>query len=470
LTGAGRTPRPQASLRRAAAALLAWALVACAQTGAEAPSLTGAATHWIDDPVFGGQVAVLEAGRRDARPILLVHGIGEAGASDFREQIAWLQDSFHVVAPDLPGFGASDKANALYSPANYAAVLRHIADQFLARPFTLMGHSMGGVVALRYAGTYPEDVEQLVVLDAPGVLHRVSTTGLYLESMGGSFVPSVLDQNGWVARLARRIAAPFARPVLEPQNVLASPRLRETVLGGEPANIAGLAVVNENLADALPGIRAPTLIVWGARDDVAPLRNGRVLAWRLPHARLVALEDVGHTPMLEAPGRLRALLEPFFASGRAPDRYRKEPLAEPRGEGRCASERGRLFEGEYERLTIEGCTRAVIRYARVRELRIVDSSVTIDDSVVGGGRIGLYARNASIVMTGGRIEGDTAIVASGSRLDLAAVELVGRETAVRAEDADAPGSSIVFSLSRAQSPRTQRELHEVYWLTPENAL
>jgi hypothetical protein len=302
------------------------------------------------------------------------------------------------------------------------------------------------------------------------VLHRVSTTGLFLESMGGSFVPSVLDQNGWVARLARRIAAPFARPVLEPQNVLASPRLRETVLGGEPANIAGLAVVNENLADALPGIRAPTLIVWGARDDVAPLRNGRVLAWRLPRARLVALEDVGHTPMLEAPGRLRALLEPFFASGRAPERYRKEPLAEPRGEGRCASERGRLFEGEYERLTIEGCTRAVIRYARVRELRIVDSSVTIDDSVVGGGRIGLYARNASIVMTGGRIEGDTAIVASGSRLDLAAVELVGRETAVRAEDADAPGSSIVFSLSRAQSPRTQRELHEVYWLTPENAL
>jgi len=240
------------------------------------------------------------------------------------------------------------------------------------------------------------------------------------------------------------------------------------VLGADPAKIAGLALVDENLGDALPGIRAPSLVLWGANDDVAPYRNGRVLAWRLARARLHLIEGAGHTPMTEAPERLRALLEPFLETSPPEGPYTVQPIDERRGEGHCASERNRQFEGEYERLVIEGCTRAVIRYARVHELRVVNSSVTIDDSVVGGGRVGLYARNASILMTGGRIEGDAAIVASGSRLDLAAVRIEGREAAARAEDA--ASSSFVFSLSPAASPRTQRELHEVYLLTPENPL
>jgi len=455
--------------RRLAAALLAAGLTACAQTS-PVPAPTGdTVVHWIDEPVFGGRVAVHEAGTGHERAILLVHGVGERGALDFEAQIAWLSGSFHVIAPDLPGFGRSDKGNHLYSPANYARVLKHIVGRFLGRPFVLVGHSMGGVIALRYAGTFPEDVERLVVIDAPGVLHRVSSTGFYLESIGDSLVPSLFDQNGWVARLARRLAAPFAWPRFDPQNVLASPELRQTVLGADPAKIAGLAVVDENLGDALPRIRVPALVLWGARDDVAPYRNGRVLAWRLPRARLHVIEGAGHTPLTEAPDRLRTWLEPFLLESGPPEGpFAVAPIAERRGEGRCAAERDRQFEGEYERLVIEGCTRAVIRYARVHELHVVNSSVMIDDSVLGGGRVGLYARNASILMTGGRIEGDTAIVANGSRFDLAAVRIEGREAAVRAEDA--VPSSFVFSLSRTASPRTQRELHEVYVLTRDNPL
>jgi len=72
-----------------------------------------------------------------------VHGIGDGGAArDFREHIAWLQKSFHVVAVDLPGFGQSDKANVLYSPGNYARILKHVAGRFLRSPFALVGHSM----------------------------------------------------------------------------------------------------------------------------------------------------------------------------------------------------------------------------------------------------------------------------------------------------------------------------------------
>src|SRR5260221_3308445 len=262
----------------------------------------------IDEPVFGGQMVVYEAGRGNAREILLVHGIGEEGARDFRDHIAWLQRSFHVVAVDLPGFGASDKANVLYSPANYALVLKHIAGRFLHGPFVLVGHSMGAVVSLRYAATYPDDVLRLAVVDAPGVLHRSSTTNQSLAHFGLEFVPPAADPADWLVNLARKLLAPLQQLHLDPQIILSSAQLRQKLLRADPAKIAGLAVASENLQQELPKVRAETLIVWGAQDTLAPLRTGRVLALKLPRARLAVIERTGHELMLEAPQRSRAVL------------------------------------------------------------------------------------------------------------------------------------------------------------------
>ena len=426
--------------------------------------MPGMEAHRIDEPVFNGRVVVYEAGRGKPRSILLVHGIGQEAARDYRDHIAWLERSFHVVAVDLPGFGASDKANVLYSPSNYARVLKHVAERFLRRPFVLVGHSMGAVVALRYAAAYPSDVERLVVADAPGVLHHYAATSQFLAYLGLEFVPPFLDPLEKFTNLARRLLAPLERLTLDPQVILSSPQLRQSLLGSDPAKIAGLAVVTEDLRRVLPEVRADTLIVWGARDTIAPLRTGRVLALKLPNARLVVIERAAHTPMQEAPERFRAELEAFMERGLPP----RQGVArlEKHGEGNCRNERDRIFEGEYESVTLEGCTRVHIRNARVRELRVLDSTVTIDDSRVGGGETGLYARSSTIVMTGGRIEGDVAITAIESRLDLAAVDVEGRTAAVTAPK----GSYVAFSLSRVKSPHTRGEVHDFYAVTPKNPL
>jgi len=395
-----------------------------------------------------------------------VHGIGTEGARDYRDHIPWLQKSFHVLAVDLPGFGASDKANVLYSPANYARVLKHVAGRFLRGPFVLVGHSMGAVVSLRYAATYPEEVRRLVVIDAPGVLHRYSVTSQYLAHLGLEFVPPVAEPLDWLTNLARKILAPLERLHFDPQVILSSPQLRKTLLEADPAKIAGLAVVSEDLHQELPKIRAETLIVWGAQDTLAPLRTGRVLALKLPSSRLAVIERAAHVPMLEAPERFRALLEPFLERGLQPaPASLAAPLAKL-GDGSCQRERSRVFEGEYDSLTLEGCQQAQIRNARVRELRVLDSTVTIDDSRIGGGETGLYARSSTIVMTGGRIEGEAAITALASQLDLAAVEVEGREAAVIAPRR----SYVVFSLCRVRSPRTQGEVHDFYAVTENNPL
>jgi len=446
-------------------AALLFSMAGAHQAAAQETRVPGTEAHRIDEPVFGGQMVVYEAGRGNARSILLVHGVGQEAARDFRDHIAWLRKSFHVVAVDLPGFGASDKANVLYSPGNYARVLKHVADRFLRRPFVLLGHSMGAVVCLRYAATYPDDVLRLVVADAPGVLHSSSTTSQFLAHFGMEFVPPAADPSEWLANLARKLLAPLERLNLDPQLILSSPQLRQKLLGGDPTKIAGLAVASEDLRRELPKVRAETLIVWGAQDTLAPLRTGRVLLLKLPRARLVVIERAGHELMLEAPDRFRAVLEPFLELGLPPAPAAAAPLTK-RGEGTCRNERNRIFEGSYGRLTLDGCRSVQIRNARVWELHVLDSTVTIDDSTIGGGETGLHAFNSTIVMTGGRIEGNVAVTAQDSRLDLAAVDVEGREAAVTAPKR----SYVVFSLSRVRSPHTRGDVHDFYTVTEKRPL
>jgi hypothetical protein len=157
---------------------------AAAQGPGGEPLMPGMAMHLIEEPVFKGRIAVFEGGRGKARSILLVHGIGADGARDYREQIAWLRESFHVVAVD--------------------------------------------------------DVERLVVIAAPGVLHRHATASRFLAGLFG-VSQKEFDSLGWLGRLPGKLLTPLERLGIDPQDVLADPEQRASVLGGDPAKIAGLA-------------------------------------------------------------------------------------------------------------------------------------------------------------------------------------------------------------------------------------
>jgi pimeloyl-ACP methyl ester carboxylesterase len=453
--------------RLAIAALLCLAAGTCAfaQLPGGDSGMPGVVTHRIEEPVFKGGVAVYETGRGKGRSILLVHGVGDDGARDFAGEIAWLRESFHVIALDLPGFGQSDKSNALYSPANYVGVLKHVADRFLARPFVLMGHSMGALVSLRYAAAYPGEVERLVVMSVPGVLHRHATASRQLAGLMG-VSEDEFNSLGRLSRLPSKILTPLDRLGFDPNTVLADPQQREALLDGDPGNIAAFAAGIDDLHRELPEVRAETLIVWGGRDEIASLRVGRVLARTLPRAQLVVIDDAGHTPMEDAPHSLRGVLELFLKRGLPEPAPAPSVAMRQNGNARCRRERDRVFEGRYDLLTVESCQNVRIRNARVRELRILNSAVTIDDSHLGGGKTGMLVRSSTVMMTGGRIEGNVAISTYSSRLDLAAVEVEGREAAVKA----LRRSYIVFSLSRLKSPYTDGIVHEFATVTDKNPL
>jgi pimeloyl-ACP methyl ester carboxylesterase len=206
----------------------------------------------ITEPVFHAKVHIYTAGQDGAPTVVLIHGLGDNGARDWDGLITVLARDFRVVAFDLPGFGHSSKGNELYSPENYTAFLRYLlVEHVRARTISLVGHSMGGAIALRYAARYPQDVTALVLVDVPGILHPMAYSK-YISHLGIDFLPSLYPaQNDHLSNLVSSILTLTHKAQPVPEAIIASPQLRQSFLNAEPAKIAGLALALEDFA--MPG-------------------------------------------------------------------------------------------------------------------------------------------------------------------------------------------------------------------------
>lgn len=452
-------------------AVFSYCLIPSAAALAMPPAAPVLTETVVTEPVFRGKVHVFTAGPEAAPTVVLVHGLGDKAARDWDGLIAVLARDHRVVAFDLPGFGRSSKGNELYSPENYAAVLRYLVVEHIhTRPFSLVGHSMGGAIALRYAARYPQDVTALVLVDVPGILHPMAYSK-YLSDLGINYFPSLYpaqrDHLGnfvsSVLRLTEKI-----QPV--PEVIIASSKLRQSFLNAEPAKIAGLALALEDFSLDMSRVQAPVLVLWGGRDSIAPLRNGRVLSANLPHAQLEVFAASGHTPMDDVPESFNARVAAFLNFPVLERRHGalQRELLRPVSTraGTCKGQRGAIFEGEYDRITIHRCRDTLVRNARVRELRISDAEVSIEDSMIGGTDGGLSVDDARVTITSSVIEGKVAITAVEARLDIAGSRIVGTEAALVAP----LKSEVLFSVSRVQSPYYRGSLHELRIVAPGNPL
>lgn len=426
----------------------------------------------LREPVFRGQTHVYTAGPEDAPNVVLVHGIGDKGARDWTGLMSALAPDFHVISFDLPGFGRSSKDNEQYTPKNYAAFIHHVVQQRVnKRPFFLIGHSLGGAIALRYAALHPEQVQALVLADVPGILHHLAYSR-YLGHLGiDQFIPKLYRaQNDHLSNLMSTIAGKLEWAKPAPQIILLTPRLRQRFLSADPGRIAGLALVLEDFSADLGRVRVPTLVLWGGRDELAPLRNGRVLSANLPQAQLEVFASSGHTPMDDVPELFNRRVAEFLHAPKLERRNdildRSMSWPDTTRTGNCEGQRGMVFEGDYQRLTISHCRDVLVRNARVRNLRIAEATVTIEDSLIGGSGGGLHIDDARVNITSSVIEGRVAITAIAAHLDIAGSRIIGKDAALKAPRT----SEVLFSLTRVQSPYLQGNLHERRVVTPETTL
>ena len=152
----------------------------------------------VSEPVFGGQVFLREAGVSNPQLLLLIHGIGDNAGNLWDELLPVLAQKYHVVVPDLPGFGRSDKDNHLYSPAAYAEFLDGLIKGLPEKPVILVGHSLGGAVALMYAARYGPALDRLVLIDSVGLLHRLAVSQNFARQLlqfDAPFTPSTVENS-----------------------------------------------------------------------------------------------------------------------------------------------------------------------------------------------------------------------------------------------------------------------------------
>jgi pimeloyl-ACP methyl ester carboxylesterase len=268
--------------------------------------------------VHGHPVNFIEAG---SGPVLmLIHGMAGTCAN-WEAVIEPLAIHHTVIAPDFPGHGASAPAGGDYSLGSLASGLRDLMLALGHERATLVGHSLGGGVALQFTYQFPEMVERLVLVSSGGlgpdvspVLRAAALPGadLFISATAGvgSRIGSVVGRG--FGALGLRPNADLAE-VTRGYATLSDPERRKaflatlrSVVGTDGQRVAALDKLY--LAEALP-----LLIVWGEKDPIIPVDHARETHAQLPSSHLEVFEDTGHVPQLERPGRFIAVLERFLA-------------------------------------------------------------------------------------------------------------------------------------------------------------
>jgi pimeloyl-ACP methyl ester carboxylesterase len=266
----------------------------------------------------GVRTRVLEAGREGAPALVLIHGFLESHRT-WDDLVDDLAERFHVIAPDLPGFGESEKPN----PARYAygieAHAEAIADLIAAFGVgraSVVGHAMGGAIAMTLAATHPELVQRLVLEDAlaypvpPSFRARVA---LY-PIVGGVIFKQLWGRALFRSYFREELTRPGADVPLERidwhYDCFNSPSSRESAYAVMRAVLDTRPVVAR-----ISRITAPTLVIWGRDDRLYPVANAGRLARELPDAKLEIM-DTGHSPHQEKPRELLALLTEFLEGKR----------------------------------------------------------------------------------------------------------------------------------------------------------
>jgi len=273
-----------------------------------------ARSQLIDLP--GGRTHFLEVG--DGPHLVLVQGAG-GGAANWYRVLRPLADRFHVLIPDLPGFGLS-RARPVSPPVGRqgADFILEWLDALGVHRFSLVGTSLGGLIALRVALAVPDRVERLVLIDTVG-LGRALPWPVRIAALPRIGRLLLRHSRGGIRWQLRHLLVSDHRPLAWTEDLLIDYLWRSALaapagwMAGALVAFAGPLGQREVLHDdELGRVRPPTLVIWGERDRFLPLRHARRAAALVPHAILHILPGAGHSPNWEAPAQLLHLLGPFL--------------------------------------------------------------------------------------------------------------------------------------------------------------
>jgi pimeloyl-ACP methyl ester carboxylesterase len=272
--------------------------------------------------LHGHRVAYREAGDPALPVLLLIHGI-TSSSSTWDPVIPALSQHAHVIAPDLLGHGDSDKPRADYSLGGFASGLRDLVDHLGHERVTVVGHSLGGGVAMQFAYQHYEHCERLVLVSSGGLGREVSPALRAATLPGAEFVLPLIANNHVrnagvaVARLLGRIPIrprPSVQEVARGYASLSESTARTAFVhtlrsvvepGGQRVNASDRLYLAEG---------RPTLIVWGALDTVIPVSHAYDAHAVIPGSSLEVFEQSRHFPHMDEPARFARVVREFLQS------------------------------------------------------------------------------------------------------------------------------------------------------------
>jgi pimeloyl-ACP methyl ester carboxylesterase len=269
--------------------------------------------------LHGQELSYLDSGNGPA--VLFIHGL-LGSHRNWAHLVDALDTRHRVVAPDLIGHGASAKPMGDYSLGAHAATLRDLLDHLGIARVTLVGHSLGGGIAMQFCYLFPDRVERLVLVSSGGLGRSVSPL-LRSATLPGADWVLALAASGWVRNRAEAVGGTLRRLGVRPSADLTEGWLGFSSLGEAETRRAFLATARSVIDpggqtvtahDHLPmAIAVPTLVVWGTQDRMIPAWHATTAQQAIAGSRVEMFEGAGHFPHLEQPERFALLLGDFMA-------------------------------------------------------------------------------------------------------------------------------------------------------------
>jgi len=259
------------------------------------------------------KTAYLSAG--EGSPVILLHGAG-AGSVTWYPSISAISSNFRVVAPDIVGYGESDKPDALYDRPYFSAWLKDFMSALKISKAHIVGLSQGGAIALQFALDNPNMVDKLVLVNSGGLGAKPSLLPMI----------AMVWLNSFPSSLANRF---FSRYLLfdtgsrDPNHGHYSIEVIKGE-GGKRAFTQGKgAAVSPVSKHALRQIENDTLVIWGENDRLFPIEHGETAARIMPNARLFQVQQAGHLPLMDQPEIFNGALLEFLRKNRTIEKRNK---------------------------------------------------------------------------------------------------------------------------------------------------
>lgn len=238
------------------------------------------------------------------RPLVLIHGgLGDA-QQHWAPVFEVFSEHFQILAPDLPGFGVSAPL-PMPSYQNYLNWLQQLLDMLnIGGPLFLMGNSFGAVLSRFFAAENTSYVSRLVLIDGGAVIDAPGCARPFIRLPGiSSLVFNLIRKRAYsIAGLKRAID----------DEKLLTP---EFVANAEAASFGFVAAQRQIVLSAPPSLRTPTcptLVIWGERDRLSPVDNGRRIAAEINGAKFTVIPQAAHMPQIEQPAAFQQLVQPFL--------------------------------------------------------------------------------------------------------------------------------------------------------------